>query len=263
MDYISINKKAWNEQTDIHIASAFYDMPGFKRNKNSLNEIELALLGNVANKSILHLQCHFGQDSLSLAHMGAQVTGLDFSDKAILRAQEMAKELQIPARFVCCDVYETRSHVAEQFDIVFTSYGTIGWLPNLQKWAKAISESLKPGGKLVFVEFHPFVWMMDDQIEKISYSYFNVQNIEEESEGTYADTNAAIQTKTISWNHPLSEVFEALMANGLQLRIFQEFDYSPYNCFKGLEEFEPKKFRSSKYPQLFPFVYALVAEKVK
>ena len=262
MNYQELNRKTWNEKTDVHIASDFYDMAGFRAGKSSLKEIELSLLGDVNGKSILHLQCHFGQDTLSLARMGATVTGVDLSDKAIQRATEISKELAIPATFICCDVYDTPQYVNETFDIVFTSYGTIGWLPDLDKWAAVISARLKPGGKLVFVEFHPVVWMLDEAFQKIAYSYFNVEAIVEENTGTYADTGADITNKTISWNHHLGEVFQALLNQGLRIDRFREYNYSPYACFKNLEEFEPGKFRVKGLENRLPMVYALEVTKI-
>src|SRR5690606_19279998 len=127
--------------------------------KNTLPEIDIELLGNIKGRSVLHLQCHFGQDSLSMARMGAKVTGIDLSDKAIEEAQKINAVLNLNAKFICCNVYDTLDHINNQFDIVYTSYGVIGWLPDLDKWATIISKSLKPGGKLIFVEFHPVVWM--------------------------------------------------------------------------------------------------------
>ena len=157
MDYLALNKKLWDNKVASHVASDFYDMPAFLDGKNVLKPIELDLLGDINSESILHLQCHFGQDSLCLARMGAQVVGIDLSPKAIQKAQELNEELGLNAQFTCCDVYETRQYVSQKFDTVFTSFGTIGWLPDLDKWAKVIADSLKPGGRLIFVEFHPVV----------------------------------------------------------------------------------------------------------
>ncbi len=159
VDYIAKNKTSWNDKTDHHYNSAFYDVDGFLKGKNSLNEIELKLLGDVSGKTILHLQCHFGMDSISLARMRAVVTGVDLSDKAIGKANELAQQTNAAATFVCCDIYDLPNHLNKQFDIVFTSYGTIGWLPDIDKWAAIVSTYLKPGGKFIFADFHPVVWM--------------------------------------------------------------------------------------------------------
>ena len=126
----------------------------------------------------------------------------------------------------------------EKFDIVFTSYGTIGWFPDLDKWAKIVSHFLKSDGKFVFAEFHPVVWMFDNDFKEVYYNYFNVEPILEEEAGTYADKEATLQTTTITWNHPISEVLNALISNGLEINCFNEFDYSPYNCFNQTEEFD-------------------------
>lgn len=160
------------------------------------------------------------------------------------------------------DVYELPKLLNQQFDIVFTSYGTIGWLPDLDKWAKVITHFLKPGGKFIFAEFHPVVWMFDVNFEKIGYNYFKSEPIIEISSGTYADRDASIRPKTISWNHSLSEVFNALISNGIQIEEFNEYDYSPYNCFAHTEEFEQGKFRIKHIGSNIPMVYSLVGKHI-
>jgi 2-polyprenyl-3-methyl-5-hydroxy-6-metoxy-1,4-benzoquinol methylase len=139
LDYIKANKELWNKRTGFHVLSEFYNVEAFIKGESSLNAIELDLLGNVKGKKILHLQCHFGQDSLSLARMGAKVTGVDLSDKAIEKAKELSVQLDLDARFICSDLYELPTILDEQFDLVFTSYGTIGWLPDLDKWGAVVS----------------------------------------------------------------------------------------------------------------------------
>lgn len=260
-DYLDINKKTWNSKTDVHIASDFYDTEGFINGKNTLNEIELALLGNVSGKKILHLQCHFGQDTLSFARLGAKATGVDLSDKAIERAREFNAELHLDTEFINCDIYELPNHLEEQFDIVFTSYGTIGWLPDLNKWANVVSHFLKPGGKFVMADFHPVVWMFDDNFKEVFYSYFNVEPIVEAESGTYAERNAEIATQTVTWNHPTSEILNALLRNKMEIQSFNEYDYSPYNCFNETEEFEKGKFRIKHLKNKIPMVYSLTAIK--
>ena len=260
-NYLQINKETWNKKVPIHLDSDFYDMNSFLNGKNTLPDIDIHLLGNVNEKSILHLQCHFGQDSLSMARMGAKVTGIDLSDKAIEKAQELNQQLHLNANFICCNVYDTLQHINQQFDIVYTSYGTIGWLPDLDKWAKVIAGALKPNGKFIFVEFHPVLWMFDDDFSKIQYHYHNEIPIIEEYTGTYANKEADIKTDYIGWNHSLSEVFQALLKNGMQIEHFEEFDYSPYNCFNQTVEFEKGKFRIQHLENKIPMVYSLTAIK--
>lgn len=260
-DYININKQTWNNKTDVHIASDFYDVEAFLNGKSSLNAIELELLGDVTNKKILHLQCHFGQDTLSLARLGADVTGVDLSDKAIERAKEFAEKLNLNATFICCDIYEATKYLDEKFDIVFTSYGTIGWFPDIDKWAKVIWHFLKPNGKFIMADFHPVVWMFDNDFKSVFYNYFNVEPIIEDESGTYADRYSEISAQTVTWNHPTSETLNALIKNGLTINSFNEYDYSPYNCFNETEEFESGKFRIKHLENKIPMVYSIMAIK--
>jgi 2-polyprenyl-3-methyl-5-hydroxy-6-metoxy-1,4-benzoquinol methylase len=261
-EYIKHNKDSWNERVPVHLRSEFYRVEQFKTGESSLHSIELDLLGEIQGKKVLHLQCHFGQDTLSLARMGADVTGIDFSDVAIDTARELAEELAIPSRFICSDVYALDQHLKDKYDLIFTSYGVIGWLPDMNKWAQMISHFLKPGGRFILVEFHPVVWMMDNDFTKIEYSYFNTDPIIEENTGTYTDRNADIESTTISWNHSLDEVLGALLSNGLQIDSFREFDYSPFDCFRGTEEFSPGKYRIASLGNKIPMVYALACTKL-
>lgn len=260
-NYKEINKEQWNQRVDPHVESEFYDQAGFLAGKNSLQETELALLGNVAGKRILHLQCHFGQDTISLARMGASTVGADISDKAIDKAREIATTTGADATFVCCDLYDLPQHLEGQFDIVFTSYGTIGWLPDLDKWASVISHFLKPNGKFVFVEFHPVVWMFDDDFQKVGYRYFKSEPIVETANGTYADRDAEIKTTSVSWNHAMSEVITSLLKQGIQLQDLQEYDFSNYNCFAHTEEFTPGKYRIRHLGNFIPMMYSIVGVK--
>lgn len=264
MDYLEINRQLWNNKTPVHYKSDFYDNDNFIKGQSSLKEIELALLEeDLSGKSVLHLQCHFGQDSISLARMGAKVTGVDLSDAAIKQARDLAKVTgqSNNCRFVECDVYSAPEHIEEQFDIVFTTYGTIGWLPDTAKWAEVVSGFLKSGGRLVFVEFHPVIWMMDEEFTDVKYCYFNSEPIVETTEGTYTDKDAALADNSISWNHDLGEVFTALLNHGLRIESFQEYDYSPYNCLPKLKESEPGRWRIAHWEGKVPMVYSLTAVK--
>ena len=262
-NYKNINKKAWNIKTDIHFNSDFYDNAGFIKGRNSLNSIEIDLLGDIKGKTILHLQCHFGQDTISLNRMGAKSTGVDISDKAIQKAKELAALTNSDSDFICCDIYDLPKILNKKFDIVFTSYGTIGWLPDLNKWGDIISGYLKPKGKFVFVEFHPFVWMFDDNFDFIEYRYFNSGPIVESVEGTYADKNSRIVQKYVNWNHSISEVISSLLNNNLVITSFNEFDYSPYDCFNNTIEIEPGKFRIKHLGDKIPMVYSVTATKME
>ena len=256
-NYKKINKEAWNTRVGLHLPSEFYKMDQFLDGATSLKEIELDLLGDVSGKKILHLQCHFGQDSLSLARMGAKVTGVDISDEAINQAKQLNEKLELDAKFVCCDIYDLPDHLNEEkFDIVFTSYGTIIWLPDLDKWAAVVSHFLQPKGRFVFVDFHPIVEMCNTDFSEVQYGYFNEQAFEEVDTGSYA-SGVKVELKSVTWNHPLSEVFTALIGKGLTIKKFQEFNYSPYNCFNDMQEVTPGRYQFKKVIGKIPMVYAL------
>lgn len=260
-DYLEINKNTWNAKVDYHLKSDFYFVEEFIAGRTSLNEPELKLLGDIKDKKILHLQCHFGQDSISLARMGAQVTAVDLSDKAIAEAKILAKKCGVEINFIESDVYNLPTVLDEKFDIVFTSYGTIGWLPDLEKWAKVISHFLKPNAKFIFVEFHPVVWMFDDDFTKVAYDYSSKEPIIETYEGTYADREANLSQQYVMWNHSLADVFQSLINQNLEIKTFEELDWSPYSCFKHTVEYEKGKFRISVLDKKIPMVYSIIAIK--
>ncbi len=260
-NYLAINMALWNEKTKHHINSEFYKQDEFLGGKSSLNEAELNLLGDVRGKTILHLQCHFGQDSLSLARMGATVTGVDFSDEAINKARELNKLLGLDARFVCADVYSLPEVLEEQFDIVFTSYGVLGWLPDMKKWAEVVARYLKPGGVFVMAEFHPVIWMFSSDFSAIQYSYFNKETIVETANGTYADRSADLKMTEIGWNHDLAEVIQNLIGAGLRIDCLQEFDYSPYSCFQNMVEVAQGRYQIRGMEGKLPLAYAVKATK--
>ncbi len=255
------NRETWNKKVAIHAEGDFYNMEAFRNGASSLNEFELNALGDVNNKSLLHLQCHFGQDTLSWSRMGARCTGIDISDKAIALAKQLSGELDLEADFVCCNVLDTSRHVSETFDIVFTSYGTIGWLPDLKPWAQMIYERLKPGGVFYIVEFHPIVWMFDYTGSKpeMIYGYDQQEAIYEEYEGTYADTSANIVSKEYGWNHGLGEVVTTLTEAGLHIEFLKEHPVSPYNVFPGLEQNEKGMYFLPK--GLYPLLFEIKATK--
>ena len=183
--------------------------------------------------------------------------------EAIEAARHLALQTRIQADFICCDLYDLPQQLDKQFDVVFSSYGTIGWLPDLDKWAAVISRFLKPGGRFVFAEFHPVVWMFDDAFSEIAYHYSNKGPILETESGTYADKNAPITQDFVMWNHGIGEVLGSLLRKGLVLQSLEEYDYSPYNCFQETIEFEPGKFHIKHLGKKIPMVYALSAFKPK
>lgn len=259
--FFEANKDLWNQRTVVHKNSTFYDLEGFKSGKTVLTPIELNEIGEVASKKMLHLQCHFGMDSLNWARLGADVTGVDLSDIAIHEARQLNQELGLNARFICSNIYDLKNELLEQYDIVFTSYGTIGWLPDLDKWAELISFYLKKGGLFYMADFHPVLWMFDDEFKSIRYSYENSELITVESNGTYTDREAAIKAKEFSWNHSISEILNALLRHGLELKMFNEYMYSPYPCFANSTETQKGQWQINGLEGKIPMVYSIRAIK--
>ena len=255
------NRNTWNTKVKVHVDSEFYKMRDFISGKSSLNKYEVAVLGDISNKTILHLQCHFGQDTLSLARMGASCTGVDIADEGIKKAKKLNSKLKLDASFICCNVLDTSKFVSEKFDIVFTSYGTIGWLPDLEPWAKMISERLKPGGFFYIVEFHPIAWMFDYTVSPpiMKYGYQQKEAIYEEYQGTYANSASKMISKEYGWNHSLGELVTSLAEAGLHIEYLKEHDASPYNIFPGLIKNKEGLFELSD--KLYPLIYELKATK--
>ncbi|QFZ55433.1 class I SAM-dependent methyltransferase [Oceanihabitans sp. IOP_32] len=261
-DYFKTNKDTWNQKVKVHAKSAMYNVDEFKKGKSSLMPYELNALGSVNGKSLLHLQCHFGQDTLSWSRLGAICTGVDLSDAGINMAKQLNDELQLNAEFFCCNVLDTSSVVKATFDIVFTSYGVIGWLPNLKPWAAMIAERLKKGGTFYMVEFHPIVWMFDylESQPTIKYGYMQDEVIYEEYEGTYANQESKMLSKEYSWNHGLGEVVTALTEAGLHIDYLKEQHESPYDVLPDLTKTETGMYVTKE--KLYPLIFELKARKL-
>ena len=260
--YFEVNKATWNEKVKVHTESELYDLEAFKQGKTSLMSYELDALTEVKGKSLLHLQCHFGQDTLSWSRLGAKCIGVDISDEGIKVARQLNRELSLEAEFVCCNVLDTSKYVKDTFDIVFTSYGTIGWLPDLKPWGKMIADRLKDGGTFYIAEFHPIVWMFDYLEGKpiMKYAYNQDEAIYEEYQGTYADQSSAMISKEYGWNHGLGEVVTALTGAGLHIEYLEEHDESPYNVLPDLVKTQSGMYATKD--RLYPLIFSLKAKKI-
>ncbi|MCD2260276.1 class I SAM-dependent methyltransferase [Psychroserpens luteolus] len=261
-DHFEVNRTTWNEKVKVHSESEMYDLEAFKNGKSSLMTYELEALGDVKGKSLLHLQCHFGQDTLSWSRLGAKCVGIDLSDEGIALAKSLNDELNLDAKFTCCNVLDTSEYIKEKFDIVFTSYGVIGWLPDLKPWGQMIADRLHKGGTFYIVEFHPIVWMFDylDGKSIMKYGYMQDDAIYEEYEGTYADEGSKMVSKEYGWNHGLSEVINVLIEAGLKIDYLNEYDESPYNVLPDLV-----KTKSGNYvtkDKLYPLLFEIKATKL-
>jgi SAM-dependent methyltransferase len=250
-DYLDMNRAAWDRRAKVHFESAFYDVPGFLAGNTSLREIELAELPDVKGRRLLHLQCHFGLDTLSWARLGARCTGVDISPVAIGQARQLARHAGLDAEFVCSDVYGFRPEAPGAYDIVFTSYGAICWLPDLERWAAVVASNLAPGGTFYMAEFHPVYDLV------AGYSYFSRTVPDVDESGTYTENGAQATAKMAVWAHPLSEVINSLVGAGIRVERLNEYPFSPYNCFEGLVEREPGRYYLSHNGQDVPMVFTI------
>lgn len=259
------NRQLWDTWTELHAHSAFYDLEGFLGGSTSLRRIELEELGEeVAGRRLLHLQCHFGLDTLSWARLGAEVTGMDLSPKAMELAQSLSRQANLPARFVESDLYALPEVLdePESFDIVYTSYGALDWLQDLDRWAGIVTSYLKPGGHFYMVEFHPLAFMLGEDGRTLTYPYFpQGEAVRTVERGSYAAPGEETTGVSYVWPHSLSEVLSALLTAGLRLEFLHEFPYSPYDCFPFTEEVKPGHAIVPGHEHDVPLAYSIKAVK--
>ena len=240
-EYMKNNQEMWDDWAPLHAQSEFYDVEGFKKGRCTLYPIELEEMGDVSGKSLLHLQCHFGLDTLSWARQGAKVTGIDFSDKAIEIARSLSKELGIDANFVCSDVYDLPEKPKDEFNIVYTSAGVLCWLPDLKRWAEIISRFLKPGGFFYILEGHPFLNMLlsdspDTTGPEITRSYFYTAEPEEyQIDGSYAGVKTDKPHTGHEWTHSMGDIINSLISSGLRIEFLHEFPVIFFRCLPFME----------------------------
>jgi SAM-dependent methyltransferase len=241
-EYLQANRKRWDRLTTEHARSDFYDVAGFRAGKERLRSIELSELGDVAGKSLLHLQCHFGLDTLAWARRGAAATGADFSAEAIALATSLSDELDIPATFVCSNIYDLPRMLSGTFDIVFTSYGVLHGLPDLPAWGKIIAHYVKPGGIFYIVEDHPFFRVFRPKPEntfQAERSYFFSETPQRiEASGSYATGTEGADSVYYVWDHSMGDVINALSNAGLQIEFLHEFPFAARAKFPFMEEGE-------------------------
>jgi len=226
---VAANRVLWDAWTRAHRESAFYDIPGFLAGRDPLNRLETEELGNVAGRRFLHLQCHFGIDTLGWARRGARVTGVDFSPEAIATARDLAERAGLEARFVESDVYALADQRLGEFDVVHSSYGVLSWLPDLGRWAEIVVAHVAPGGVFHLVENHPFLFMLDDDGVRVRWPYLATgRPIRLESEASYVAPIDDGPLPEYNWPHGIGEVVSALIGAGLSIRWLREYPRSPY-----------------------------------
>jgi SAM-dependent methyltransferase len=264
-EYLRANQNLWNEWTAEHEKSPFYDLQGFKAGRERLKSIELEEVRNVRGKKLLHLQCHFGLDTLAWARHGAIVTGVDLSDQSIALAQDVSRELNIPAQFLCSDILALPEVLDDQFDIVFTSYGILHWLPDLKRWAEVIAHFLKPGGYFYIVEDHPFMRVFGSDAEqgiKVDNPYFfSEEPYQAETSGSYATDFEGEKRTYYLWDHSLGEVISSLIDSGLRIEFLHEFPFALRAKFPSMVKGEDGYWRFTREHNMIPLLFSLKASK--
>jgi SAM-dependent methyltransferase len=266
-EFMKTNRELWDKLAKAHYKSEFYDVEGFLKGRQTLDSIVIQELPDIAGKKLLHLMCHFGLDTLSLARLGAEVTGVDFSPDAIKLARGLSKEAEIDAEFVCSNIYDLPEKLDGLFDIVFTSEGVLTWLPDLDGWAKVISKSLKPGGFFYIFEFHPFAYVFDDESDvkdlQVRYPYFQGREpLKFEAEGSYASEGAETgSAPSFEWNHPISIIINALIDAGLTIDFFHEFSVTTFKALPFMIQKEHMRWVLPENEDKVPLMFSIRATK--
>jgi SAM-dependent methyltransferase len=271
-DYRTINRANWDERAPAHAASRDYALDRFRADPSFISDVvrfDLPRLGDVTGLRGVHLQCHIGTDTVSLARLGATMTGLDFSPAALGVARELDAEIGTGVDFVESDVYDAATVLGrERFDLVFTGIGALNWLPDVRRWAQVVAALLAPGGRLFIREGHPMLWSMDDErtddLIAVAYPYFEMpEPLALEQGGTYVETDVVFTVnRTNEWNHGLGETVTAVLDAGLELTMLQEHQSAPWAGLPRLmQRDDDGEWRLRERPELLPLTYTLQAVK--
>lgn len=257
------NRTHWDERVPIHVRSRFYDVDGFRAGRDTLQPFERQEVGPVEGKSLVHLQCHFGMDTLSWARTGATVTGLDFSEPAIEQARALAAEIDIDATFVHANVYDAVEALeGQRFDIVYVGVGSLVWLPDVPAWARVVAALLRPGGFLYLADGHPFTEILAGDSLTIEKSYASTEPQEWDEPGTYTDADVeTVHNKSFEWAHPVSEVINSLLEAGLRIEFFNERYYALFARWPFLEPQDDGTYHMPPGMPAVPMMYSLRAMK--
>lgn len=266
--YQEANRDRWDEKVPFHLtATSFYDIPGFIGGGIALPSLEVQELGDVKGKTLLHLQCHIGLDTLSWARLGAEVTGIDFSGPAVAAAEQLSLDSGVPGRFVLAELYESPDILKERFDIVYTGVGALCWLPNIRDWAGVVSAFLNPAGVFYMLEFHPVLWALDDERGDaelvLKYPYFEAADPNRwDDPADYANPAARLQhSVSYEWNHSLGEIVTALVEAGLIIEFVNEHQFSNVANLPGMVQGSDGWWRLQNRPERLPLMYSLKARK--
>ncbi|BCJ55501.1 methyltransferase [Actinoplanes sp. NBRC 14428] len=269
-DYRDVNRANWDERAPVHAASAGYDLAAFARDPAHLSDtvtFDRPLLGDLGGLRGIHLQCHIGTDTVSLARLGASMTGLDFSPASLAEARKLSESAGNPVDFVESDVYGAPGVLGNgAFDLVYTGIGAIGWLPDIRRWARVVATLLKPGGRLFIREGHPVLWSLqdgrDDDLLVLEYPYFEHEEpLIFNEEGTYVEADHTfVHTTTHSWNHGLGEIVTALLEAGMTITGLVEHDSVPWEALPGVMTRLPGgEWQVKDRPRRVPHTYTLQA----
>ncbi|MFI1204424.1 class I SAM-dependent methyltransferase [Streptomyces sp. BHT-5-2] len=262
------NRARWDERVALHTASDYYDQDTFRRTRDVIRDFEAAEVGDVTGRSLLHLQCHFGQDTLSWAHRGAaRVVGLDFSEPAVEAARDLAAALGYGpdrAAFVTADVYDAAEAVPDPaYDIVYTGIGAVNWLPDLVGWAETAASLIAPGGFLYLAEFHPLGDVLDEETgSRVAHDYFRSAAWDEETPGSYTNFEApTVHNRSVEWQHSLGDVVSAVAGAGLRLEFLHEHEMTLFQRFGVLRRGTDGYYRFPADRPRIPLMYSLKATK--
>jgi SAM-dependent methyltransferase len=268
--WIADNQATWDERAEIHLrdANGFYAVERFRRGEDVMLAIESAEIGNVAGRHLLHLQCHIGLETLCLARRGAMVTGLDFSSAAIAAAQGLAAETGLKGLFVKADVYDALKVLEGGFDVVYVSWGSLNWLPDVWRWAEVVSGLLAPGGFLYLVEQHPFISIMKERDGRLEPFYAWRTPMEDpiltEAAATYTGDEARLANSRMhEWEHPLSDIITALLASGLRLEFLHEHELLPWRRLPMMVPAADRLYRLPDGQTRMPLAFSLKAWKAR
>lgn len=269
-DYISVNRANWNSRVPHHVAA--YGLQAFRDDPAHLSEVvrfDLPRLGDIDDRDVLHLQCHIGTDTISLARLGARtVTGLDFSAPALEAAAALAADCRAKIDFVESELYDAVDALGgRQFDLVYTGIGALCWLPDIRRWAETVASLLRPAGRLFMREGHPVLWALDDPrpdgLLVLAYPYFETEGVPFSETVSYVEHEGAIESPDmVTFNHGLAEIVTAVMDAGLTLTALEEHDTVPWNPLADAMEPQPDgEFRLRSSPERLPATYTLQASK--
>jgi SAM-dependent methyltransferase len=253
------NRAAWNQMVDLHINHMEYRTQEVINGGSSLKRIELEALGDVKGKSLLHLQCQFGLDTLSWARRGAQVTGVDIAERSIEVANEIKVKAGLPeAEFIRTDVLDLIGKIDRKFDIVFQSYGTHGWISDIEKWGKVVAHYLKPGGTFFIIDEHPInpIFLWDPE-----YDYFMTEPERDTNPTDYCEKETHIQGEIVEWQHTVADLVNALIGAGLTIEELGEYNHGYFNVGEGWTEDAERYWWHNGRPSKFPIMLSIKAKK--